>query len=220
MLPLHDENPTSRFPASTVALIVANTAVFTYEFLLPPPALDRLIEAWAVIPANLVREPSPATAATVLSAMFLHGGWVHLGGNMLYLWIFGNNIEDRLGHFAFVLFYLLCGVAATAAQVAADVSSQIPNIGASGAVAGVMGAYVLLYPRARVVSLLFFGYFIRIVAVPAVLVLGYWIIIQLFSGVASLGMVSTGGVAWFAHIGGFVAGLVLVNLFVTRRAPF
>ncbi len=220
MLPLHDQNPAVRVPAVTVALIVANTAIFAYEFILPPPALERLIEAWAVIPANLVGDPSPRTVATAFTAMFLHGGLVHLGGNMLYLWIFGNNIEDRMGHVSFLVFYLLCGISATLAQVAVDADSPIPNIGASGAIAGVMGAYILLFPRARVISLLFLGYFIRLVAVPAVFVLGYWIIIQLFSGVASLGMASTGGVAWFAHIGGFVAGLVLVNLFARRPASF
>ena len=219
MLPLRDQNPTVRLPAVTVALIVANTAIFAFEFFLPPPALDRFIATWAVIPVNLVGNPSPTTVATVFTAMFLHGGILHVGGNMLYLWIFGNNIEDRMGHVLFLAFYLLCGIAATFAQVAADANSPIPNIGASGAIAGVMGAYILLYPRARVLSLLFFGYFIRLVSVPAVLVLGYWIVIQLFSGFVSLGTASTGGVAWFAHIGGFIAGLVLVNIFARRPAP-
>ncbi|MFQ5945250.1 MAG: rhomboid family intramembrane serine protease [Anaerolineae bacterium] len=219
MLPLHDKNPTLRFPVVTVALIVANTAIFAYEFILSPPALERLFQAWAVIPVNLVADPGPRTVATVFTAMFLHGGVIHLGGNMLYLWIFGNNIEDRMGQASFLTFYLLCGIGATVAQVAVDRNSAIPNIGASGAIAGVMGGYILLFPRARVVSLLFFGYFVRLIEVSAVWVLGYWIVIQLFSGALSLGMASTGGVAWFAHIGGFVAGLVLVNLFARRRAP-
>jgi rhomboid family protein len=150
---------------------------------------------------------------TLVTSMFLHGGWLHVLGNMLYLWIFGNNVEDVMGHVRFIVFYLVCGLAAAAAQIAVDPSSQVPMIGASGAVAGVLGAYLVMFPAARVHVLVFLIFFIRIVEVPALIVLGFWLLIQLIAAA----QMAPGGVAWFAHLGGFLAGLVLIVPFRRRR---
>lgn len=224
MLPLRDINPTYRFPVVTLVIIGLNIAVYVVElFFQATGQLNRFVAAYAVIPFELTQGvdlPPPSlhpAYLTIFTAMFMHGGFLHIFGNMLYLWIFGNNIEDNMGSIRFLVFYLLCGIAATFAQVAVDPVSRIPNIGASGAIAGVLGAYLVIHPRAQVETLLFLGYFIRVVRLPAIFVLGYWIVIQLFQGVLSLGMTQMGGVAWFAHIGGFVAGLVLVNLFRQRQ---
>jgi len=218
MIPLYDENPTRIFPLITVLLIAANVAVFIYELILPSPqALEGFVRAAAIIPYDVTHNLDPRVSLTLFTSLFVHAGWLHIIGNMLYLWIFGNNVEDAMGHLRFALFYLLCGLAASAAQIAVNIDSPVPNIGASGAIAGVLGAYLILFPRARVVSLVTLGYFVRLVKVPAVLVLGLWIVVQLFSGLASLGMPEVGGVAWFAHLGGFLVGLLLVRLFVRRR---
>jgi membrane associated rhomboid family serine protease len=149
--------------------------------------------------------------------MFLHGGLLHIGGNMLYLWIFGNNIEDRLGHFRFLLFYLVSGVIASYAYAISSPSSTVPMIGASGAVSGVLGAYMLLFPHARVHTLIFFGFFIQVVKIPALIVIGFWAIIQLVSGILSQGLLHQGGVAWFAHIGGFLAGILTIKIWLPKR---
>jgi membrane associated rhomboid family serine protease len=154
---------------------------------------------------------------TVLTSMFLHGGWFHLIGNMVFFWVFGNNIEDAMGHGRFVVFYLLCGAAAAATQIAISPSSAIPMVGASGAISGVLGAYLLLYPRVRVHTLIFLGVFVTTVALPAYVMLGYWILLQLLGGLPALAGMESGGVAFWAHIGGFVAGLVLISLFVKRE---
>jgi membrane associated rhomboid family serine protease len=215
MIPLRDDNPTRHFPWLTVTLIAANLAVFLYEVSLDPAALQALWSQWAFVPARFFADPfSPAEIATVFSAMFLHAGWVHVIGNMLYLWIFGNNIEDRLGPVRFALFYLACGLGAALAQGFATPESAIPTIGASGAVAGVLAAYLLLYPGASVVTIIPVFVFIQIARVPAFLVIGFWFVLQLGNGLASLGtaMADMGGVAWFAHIGGFVTGLLLAAL--------
>jgi membrane associated rhomboid family serine protease len=152
----------------------------------------------------------PGALLSVVTSMFLHGGWIHLGGNLLYLWIFGNNVEDRLGRVPFLLFYLAGGIAAVAAQVVIDPSSDVPLVGASGAIAAALGAYMVLFPGARILSLVFLGFFYQLIQVPALLVLGFWFVLQLIQGFASLGAdTSLGGVAFFAHIGGFVAGLVI-----------
>lgn len=226
MIPLRDINPTRRFPIVTLTIIGLNAAVFLVElFFESVGQLDQFFLSYAVIPYELTRGvdlPPPSlhpAFLTIFTSMFMHGGFLHIAGNMLYLWIFGNNIEDNMGPFRFLVFYLLSGVIATVAQVAVNPTSRIPNIGASGAIAGVLGAYLVMHPRAQVETLLFMGYFIRIVRLPAVLVLGFWILIQAFQGALSLGVPQTGGVAWFAHIGGFVAGLVLVNLFRRRPHP-
>ncbi|MFQ6000658.1 MAG: rhomboid family intramembrane serine protease [Anaerolineae bacterium] len=219
MLPLYDENPTRIFPLVTVLLIAANVAVFIYQLILPSPqALEGFVRAAAVIPYDVTHNLDLRVSLTLFTSLFVHGGWLHIIGNMLYLWIFGNNVEDAMGHLRFTLFYFLCGLGASAAQIAVNINSPVPNIGASGAIAGVLGAYLILFPRARVVSLVTLGYFVRLVRVPAVLVLGFWIVVQLFSGLASLGMPGIGGVAWFAHLGGFLMGLLLVRLFVRGRA--
>lgn len=224
MIPLRDINPTRTFPVVTVLIIAANVLVFLYELILPSnQALTRFVSSVGVVPYEIVHGvdlPPPSLQPiylTLFTAMFLHAGPIHIIGNMLYLWIFGNNVEDAMGALRFFVFYLLCGLGASAAQIAVGPNSRIPNIGASGAIAGVLGAYILLFPRARVDTLLILGYIIRIIRLPAILVLGFWIVIQLFSGVASLGMPQAGGVAWFAHIGGFAAGALLVNVFRRRR---
>jgi membrane associated rhomboid family serine protease len=221
MLPLRDVNPTRNFPIMTIILIAVNVLVFIYELILGPQ-LEGFVQSWAIIPYEITHgvDLPPASIQpiylTLITAMFLHGGFVHIAGNMLFLWIFGNNIEDAMGSLRFLVFYLLCGLAAAFAQIAVGPNSDIPNIGASGAIAGVLGAYLLLFPRAEVQTLVFLGFFVRLVRLPALLFLGLWFVLQLFSGVAGLGMEATGGVAWFAHIGGFIAGIVLINLFRRR----
>jgi len=221
MLPLRDVNPTRSLSIMTIILIAINVLVFIYELILGPQ-LEGFVQSWAIIPYEITHgvDLPPASIQpiylTLITAMFLHGGFVHIAGNMLFLWIFGNNIEDAMGSLRFLVFYLLCGLAAAFAQIAVGPNSDIPNIGASGAIAGVLGAYLLLFPRAEVQTLVFLGFFVRLVRLPALLFLGLWFVLQLFSGVAGLGMEATGGVAWFAHIGGFIAGLVLINLFRRR----
>jgi len=218
MIPLKDENPSRRFPVVTVTLIAINMVVFFYEVSLGG-RVEQLVYRMGVIPYNVVNVGFPAYP-TLFTSMFLHGGWEHVLGNMLYLWIFGDNVEDFLGKIRFIIFYLVCGLVASFAHILTQASSQIPTIGASGAISGVLGGYILLYPRARVITLIPLGYFIRLVRLPAVAVLGMWILIQLLSGFASLpGAGTRGGVAFFAHIGGFVGGLVLVRLFGGRRQP-
>jgi membrane associated rhomboid family serine protease len=212
MIPLRDENPTRRIPFVTIVVIALNAAAFFYSLTLDPAGLEALWDRWAFVPAHFLADFSdPAQLVTIFTAMFLHAGWLHIIGNMLYLWIFGNNIEDRFGPLGFLAFYLTSGVVATLSQLAVDPSTTIPNLGASGAVAGVLGGYLLLFPGASVVTLIPVFIFIEIARVPAFLVIGFWFVLQLGNGLASLGpaMADMGGVAYFAHIGGFVAGLVL-----------
>ncbi len=217
MIPLRDANPTHRIPFITIGLIVLNALFFLVELNLESTGqLSGFIQRWAVIPAELRQMPWQE-APTLLTAMFLHGGWSHLLGNMLYLWIFGDNIEDRMGHGRFLIFYLLCGVLASLAQTIAGPNVTVPNLGASGAIAGVLGAYLLEFPRARITTLVFYFF----VQVPALIVLGFWFVIQFFQGFASLGTIDmqAGGVAFFAHVGGFIAGFVLVRPFLVGRRP-
>lgn len=227
MIPLRDANPTRRLPLVTLGLIGASFVVFAYELGLQADggdrALFRFYLEYGVVPARLSEALaagdllSPAVLAIVTS-MFVHGGWLHLLGNMLYLWIFGDNVEDRLGRGVFLAFYLAGGAAAAITQWAMDPASKVPVVGASGAIAAVLGAYLVLFPHARVLSLIFVGFFYQLVAVPAVLVLGFWFLLQLLNGALSLGMPGAGGgVAFFAHIGGFVAGLVLALPYRRRR---
>jgi membrane associated rhomboid family serine protease len=217
MIPLRDINPRRRFPLITLAFILLNVAVFVYELLLPSEnALNSFMFTWGLVPTRLTQMDVLAVL-TIFTSMFIHSGFMHIIGNMLYLWIFGDNIESALGSFRFIVFYLLCGVGAALGQVLMDPASEIPMVGASGAISGVLGAYLLLYPRAEVETLFFLGYFVRLVRIPAVVVLGMWILTQLLSGLASLGASASGGVAVFAHIGGFVTGLVLVLLLRRRR---
>lgn len=213
MFPLGDDNSARRsMPVVTVVLIALNVLFFLVEL----NGGEAFIRQWAFIPRRFGDNPA-GDAHTIVSAMFMHGGWLHLGGNMLYLWIFGDNIEDTFGAFKFLVFYLACGIAATFAQFAFTPNSSIPNVGASGAIAGVLGAYLLLLPHARVRVLVYN----QIVAMPALIVLGLWIVLQVFSGVGSIATTSqteeTGGVAYMAHVGGFVAGIVLTFLFRGRE---
>ncbi len=220
MIPLRDLNPTRRFPVVTVTLIIVNVAVFLYQTVVWTAGdVRRMVYTMGLVPFAVTHAFSPAVAITFFTAMFMHSGLVHIAGNMLYLWIFGNNVEDEMGRLRFILFYLVCGIAASLVQVVANPNSKIPTIGASGAIAGVLGGYVLLYPGARVQTLLLLGYFIRLIEVPAVVVLVGWFLLQLLNGVVSFGVADMGGVAWFAHIGGFVAGLMLVRLFTLGRRP-
>jgi membrane associated rhomboid family serine protease len=220
VIPLRDANPTRRTPIITLALVVACFAAFGVElFVLATSGEDALvefIETFGTIPAELTAAVaagewlSPAIA-DVFTSMFLHAGWLHLLGNMLYLWIFGNNVEDRMGRALFLVFYLAGGVAAVVAQTLIDPTSEEPMIGASGAIAATLGAYLVLFPGARIQSLVFLGFFYQLIAVPAAIVLGFWFVLQIIDGLGSLGAsdaVAT-NVAFFAHIGGFVAGALL-----------
>jgi membrane associated rhomboid family serine protease len=230
MIPLRDANPTRRPPIVTIGIIVACFVAFGVELAIMTTdgsdALDAFITRWGVVPAELLGAWSAGDylsqeTATLVTSQFLHGGWLHVLGNLLYLWIFGNNIEDRLGPLPFLGFYLAGGIAAALAQVAIDPTSEVPMIGASGAIAAVLGAYLVLYPRARITSLVFLGFFYQLIDVPALIVLAFWFVLQLIDGLASIGMTGTGaGIAFFAHIGGFVFGVV-VGLLVrgSVRAP-
>jgi len=208
MIPFRDHNPSNITPYVTIGIIAINVLVFVLELMLQASGqLDAFLTMWAVVPAELLRAPTAQELLTPFTAMFMHGGFAHIGGNMLYLWIFGDNVEARLGHVGYFVFYIVTGLAATFAQVFLGPNSTIPNLGASGAIAGVLGAYLVLYPRARVDTLVF-----RFVtAVPAIFVLGFWFILQLFYGVASIGQTSVGGgVAYAAHVGGFAAGAAIM----------
>jgi membrane associated rhomboid family serine protease len=228
VIPLRDANPTRRTPIVTLSLIAACCVAFAYELGIlvsgGDSGLDRLFGQFGLVPAELSRSFAAgawlsASVVAVITSLFLHGGWLHLLGNMLYLWIFGNNIEDRLGPVGFLAFYLLGGVAAALTQVAVAPDSGVPIIGASGAIAATLGAYLVLFPRARILSLVFLGFFYQLIEVPALLVLGFWFVLQLISGFASLGATNAqGGVAFFAHIGGFVGG-ALVAVALRGRGP-
>jgi len=222
MFPIGDENDHAGVAVVTIGLIVANGLAFLNEINRPEDAVQAFIFAWGVVP----REFSVGTDlpplipfpywSTLVTSMFLHGGWGHLGGNMLFLWIFGDNIEHRLGHLRFVVFYLLCGFAASLAHILFNSGSNIPAVGASGAISGVLGGYLLMFPRNRVYVMTWGG----VMAVPAILMLGLWIVMQLISGVGSIGVTARnagGGVAYMAHIGGFAAGLILAPLFARGR---
>lgn len=228
MLPIRDVNPRRHHPpVITVALIAANALMFLYElslgerlegFLMSAAFIpDRMFDGGAITPG----EWGPGLQSALLS-MFLHGGWMHFLGNMLFLWVFGDNVEDRLGHVRFLLFYLLAGFAATFVYAFVSPQSGIPAIGASGAIAGVLGAYLFLHPMARIVTVVWILFFIRLVEIPAIVYLPIWFLMQAFSGLASLGATTpeeAGGVAWFAHIGGFIAGPILLLLLGGFRKP-
>jgi membrane associated rhomboid family serine protease len=211
MFPIGDDNSGERtFPLVTYALIALNVLFFLVEL----SGGDSFVKQWAFVPSRFLANPA-ADFPTLFSSMFMHGGWLHLGGNMLYLWIFGDNVEDRLGHGTFITFYLVCGLAATFAQLVFNQGSHVPNLGASGAIAGVLGAYILLFPQGRVRVLQ--GQ--QVVQMPALLVIGFWIALQLFSGVGSISnSADAGGVAYMAHVGGFLAGCVLTLALRGRRA--
>jgi rhomboid family protein len=213
MFPVSDVIPSRTTPFVTVGIIVLNCLVFLYEVQLSRPELQVFVQGFAVIPADF-------TWPSVITSMFLHEGWMHLIGNMLYLWIFGDNVEDQLGHVGFLLFYLAAGAAAALGQVFVSAGSAIPMIGASGAIAGVMGAYLVMYPHSRVLTVVFLLFFMDMVEIPAIFFLGIWFIKELFSGVGSLGAASmSGGVAFWAHIVGFAAGATVGLFFRVRQPP-
>jgi membrane associated rhomboid family serine protease len=232
VIPLKDDVPSRSVPFITIVLIALNVAAYVYQLSLGLSAgggraAEAFIFEFGATPCRLTstcdRGDFPSPYVTVFTSMFLHGGLLHVGGNMLYLWIFGDNIEDALGHGRFLVFYLLAGVAAAVAQTVTSPTSTIPMIGASGAVSGVLGAYLLLFPYATILTLVTFGFFIRTVHIPAVIVLGFWIVLQLLNGwltvsASAMGRGETGGVAWFAHIGGFLAGMVLLFLMRPRQS--
>ena len=231
MFPLRDENPQLSVPCVTYGLIGVNVlAWFLVQGLGSEPALTSSVCRLGLIPGNLLgtvdaaqvpvdfpcRIDGDGSWTTLVSSMFMHGSWMHIIGNMWFLWIFGGNVEDSMGHVRFVLFYLLSGLAAAGAQILADFSSPIPMVGASGAIGGVMGAYIVLYPRVHVHMLLIFGFYITTIAVPAVFMLGYWFLLQFVSGLTSIGT-GGGGVAFWAHVGGFAGGALLILLFKDER---
>jgi membrane associated rhomboid family serine protease len=232
MIPLKDDVPSRSMPIVTVVLIALNVAAYVYQLSLAfavdaggRAAAEAFVFEFGATPCRLTatcdRGDFPSPYVTVFTSMFLHGSPLHVAGNMLYLWIFGDNVEDALGHGRFLLFYLLSGVAAAAAQTITGPTSTIPMIGASGAVSGVLGAYLLLFPYATILTLMIFGFFVRSVHIPAVIVLGFWIVLQLINGwltmnASAMGRGESGGVAWFAHIGGFLAGMLLLLLFRPR----
>jgi len=228
MIPLKDDVPSNGFPFVTIGLIVLNVLVFLYQASIglgSERAAEAFIMEFGAVPCRVtgacaVPGDFPPPIATIFTSMFMHGGLFHVAGNMLYLWIFGDNVEDTLGHGRFLLFYLLAGVAAAFAQIMVHPDSRVPMVGASGAVSGVLGAYLLLFPYARVLVLLIFGFFFRIVRWPASIVLGFWIVVQFLNGLITVSVAAggaAGGTAWFAHIGGFLAGIVLLFLMRPRR---
>ena len=219
MFPIYDDVPTKKFPLITIALIMMNSIVYLYQMSLGE-GFTKFIYSMGLLPFEITHHidlfpsgPSPIYL-TIFSSMFMHGSIVHLLGNMLFLWIFGNNVEDYLKRKNFLIFYLVCGLAAAITQIFVNPNSKVPMVGASGAIAGVLGAYLLLYPRAKVTTVIIFGFFIRLVKIPAVVVLSFWIIYQFLYGISSLAVgAGEGGVAWFAHIGGFICGVILIKLF-------
>lgn len=207
MFPLRDSEPSNTRPLVTMALIALNVLVFLYEISLDDYSLQAFFGEWGMVPARF--QP-----LTLVSSMFLHGGWMHVLGNVWFLWVFGDNIEDVLGHGKYLGFYLACGLAGGLAHLMFSAGSTVPAIGASGAISGVMGAYLLRFPRSRVHTLVFFLVFATTIEVPAQLMIGYWFVVQIFSGIGQLAMASAGqgGTAWFAHIGGFLAGMALIRM--------
>ncbi len=219
MIPYKDDNPTKTFPFVTIAFIAVNIVVFFWQ-VVRPSGLKGAVFSYGAIPFSIIHFQGDQPVHpffTIFTAMFMHGSPLHLGGNMLYLWIFGNNIEDKLGHFKFILFYLAGGVVAAYAHALSAPSSKIPMIGASGAVAAVLGGYLLLFPRASVNTIIFLGFFVQIVKLPALIVIGFWAIIQLISGIVEKGAIAQGGVAWFAHVGGFIFGVAVIRLLMFWR---
>ncbi|MBI5632389.1 MAG: rhomboid family intramembrane serine protease [Nitrospirae bacterium] len=219
MFPYKDDNPTDTFPFVTIGLIGLNVIVFLLQLMADVDG-KRIVYAYGAIPHNIATFESTQPIhpiLTLFTSMFMHGGVFHIFGNMLYLWIFGNNIEDRLGHIRFILFYLSCGIVAALSHILTASGSDVPMIGASGAVSGVLGAYLLLFPMARIHTIIFLGFFVQTVQIPALIVIGFWAIIQVVNGLIMQGMPGQGGIAWFAHAGGFLAGLITIKLWQPRR---
>ncbi len=221
MFPINDDNPTQITPYVTIGLITTNVLIFLYQIGLPSQGLSRFYRLYAIVPrelsasfAGIAVNQSIPEWATLITSQFLHGGWMHLIGNMLFLWIFGNNIEDRMGHIRFLVFYLTCGILAGLSQWFFSQGSMVPSLGASGAIAGVMGAYILRFPHARINTLVWLGFFATFVRIPAIFFLGIWFFSQALNSIASLGApANMGGIAYWAHAGGFVFGAVLGPVF-------
>jgi membrane associated rhomboid family serine protease len=211
MIPLRDSQPSYSKPLVTVSLIAVNVLIFLYQLSLDSFSLNQFIASFGLIPSRVRPE-------ALVTSMFLHGGWLHVIGNMWFLWIYGDNVEDTLGHLKYLLFYLLCGVAAGLVHMLFNADSRIPTIGASGAIAGVMGAYVVKFPRSRIVTLVPVFFFLTTFEIPASVILVYWFVVQFFSGFWTMGAshLSQGGVAWFAHVGGFLAGILLIYVLRPR----
>ncbi|NOY76939.1 MAG: rhomboid family intramembrane serine protease [Calditrichaeota bacterium] len=226
MIPLKDTIPSRHFPIVNFLIIMVNVWAFFIEVSLGP-AIQNFLQVYGFVPAHFTHpaafgmDPFFGRIIPIFTAMFLHGGWLHIIGNMWFLWIFGDNVEDAMGHGRYLIFYLLCGVAATMTQYAVNPASTIPNIGASGAIAGVMAAYLLMYPRAKILTLLIIIIFIDIIEIPAFIFILFWFALQLVYGLVALpaAHMATGGVAYFAHIGGFATGLILVWFFKEKRRP-
>ncbi|HEY9620194.1 MAG TPA: rhomboid family intramembrane serine protease [Crinalium sp.] len=231
MVPLRDDNPTTITPYVTYALVILNILVFVYELTLQQGQLQNFFETWAVVPRELTASfegrGNPIEWITLFTSQFLHGGFLHVGGNMLFLWIFGNNVEDRLGHIKYLVFYLACGALAALTQWFFTSGSEIPSLGASGAIAGVMGAYILRFPNAKVLTLIPLGIILAPIRIPAIFFLGFWFVQQALYGIASLGATTNigmenGGVAYWAHAGGFIFGAILgpiLGLFSNPDVP-
>lgn len=221
MIPLRDSTRSQHFPYINMALIVLNILIFFKEITLTSQKLNHFFYVFGIVPAKVEAQLAAGTpllplALPFITAMFLHGNWLHIIGNMLYLWVFGDNVEDRLGHFPYLIFYLLVGIAGSTAHIIANPSSQVPIIGASGAIAGVLGAYFLSFPQARILTLVPLFFFITIIEVPALFFLFFWFLIQLLNGLSNAGLTAN-PVAWWAHVGGFLAGTILVKFFPTAR---
>ena len=218
-IPLKDLNPRRTYPIVNTVLILINVAVFIYQYTLPPNTFKMFLTANATIPARIPawlsgHAPFEVAFLPLLTSMFLHAGIAHIAGNMLFLWIFGDNVEDFYGHFTYLFFYLVCGVGSGLLHVLFNLNSTTPALGASGAISGVMGAYLILYPRARILTLVF----IFLVPIPAVIILGYWFVLQFLAGINSLGMTANGGVAVWAHVGGFLLGMLITMMARGRQS--
>ena len=218
MIPIRDELPTRRVPVVNYALIAVNILVYGL-LALAGPAQEALVYQLALIPAQFTTGPNLGNIADIFTSMFMHAGLAHLGSNMLYLWIFGDNVEDSLGPGKYLSFYLVGGLVASLTHILTNPYSQIPTVGASGAIAAVLGAYLVLYPQSHVMTFIPLGNFMRLTTVPAAIVLGLWFVLQLFNGLLSLGGPDVGGVAFWAHAGGFVAGMVMAKLLANQRRP-
>lgn len=216
MIPLRDDIPSRRRPYMNYILIGLNILVFIYELSLGK-GVRFFIRDFGTVPYEITHYPGLLTYSTVITSMFLHGGFDHIIGNILYLWIFGDNVEDAFGHFGYVGFYFLSGIVGSAAHILTAMNSKVPTIGASGAISGILGAYFILYPRAKVLALIPLGFFLRVTLLPASIFLGFWILLQVFLGFASLPGAGGGGTAWFAHIGGFIPGVIIGSLVKQSR---
>lgn len=218
MIPIRDQLPTRRVPIVNYLIIAANILVFILQWMAGPNQ-EAFVYQYALIPANFTSTLNLSNITDIFTSIFMHAGLLHLAGNMLYLWIFGDNVEDRMGPVKFLVFYLVGGLVASLTHILTNPGSQIPTVGASGAIAAVLGAYLVLYPQSRVLTFIPIGFLMQLKLIPASIVLGLWFVLQLFNGVLSLGGPDIGGTAFWAHIGGFVAGMLIAVLFFPRRKP-